>query len=329
MTPNDAATDGSAASTRLASRPLRTRTLLVALATLVVMAGICGHALGVFKPTETTVTELAPGVYFRKMEWEPKFIGCNQGWIVFEDFVLVIEASFPNQAEELVREIRKTTDKPIKYVFDTHWHGDHADGNPIFIAQGASAIASEQAREQFVQKGIPYYEKQKQEKPQEYGKWKYGVPSLYFPKKMVIEDATQRVELIHFGHGHTPGDAVAWLPRHGILFTGDSCVNGPFNYTGESNTASWIAVLTEMSKLPIKTICPGHGERSDQKLIELQRRYFVELRQAIQEAINAGKSLDEIKKSLEMPWFKEWTGVDVKDRAENIEHVYKELTQKP
>lgn len=306
----------------------RFRSLFVAALTLVVMALVGGHALGLFKPTETTVTELAPGVFFRKMEWQPQFIGCNQGWIIFEDFVLVIEASFPNQAEELIKEIRKTTDKPIKYVFDTHWHGDHADGNPVLIAQGASAIASEQARDQFLQKGIGSFDKQKQEKPQEYGKLKYGIPSLYFPKKMVIEDATQRVELIHIGHGHTPGDAVAWLPKHGILFTGDSCVNGAFNYTGESNTSSWIAVLTEMSKMPIKVICPGHGERSDNLLIDKQRRYFVELRQAIQEAINAGKSLEEIKKTINLPWYKEWAGVDVKERVENIEHVYNELTKK-
>ncbi len=306
----------------------RSRSLIVAALTLAVITGVGSHALGVFKPTETTVTELAPGVFFRKMEWQPNFIGCNQGWIIFDDFVLVIEASFPNQAAELIKEIRKTTDKPIKFVFDTHWHGDHADGNPILIAEGASAIASEQAREQFLQKGIPSYEKQKQEKPAEYGKLNYGVPSLYFPKKMVIEDSKQRVELIHFGHGHTAGDAVAWLPKQGILFTGDSCINGPFNYTGESNTANWIAVLTEMAKLPVKIVCPGHGDQSDNLLIEQQRRYFVELRQAIQEGINAGKSLEEIKKSLDMPWFKTWTGVDVKERVENIEHVYKELTQK-
>src|SRR5579871_924099 len=279
----------------------RTKTLVVCVSTSVIMAIACGSALGLFKPTETTVTELAPGVFFRKMEWEPNFIGCNQGWIVFEDFVLVIEASFPNQAEELIKEIRKTTDKPIKYVFDTHWHGDHADGNPVLIAEGASAIASEAARDQFINKGIASFEKQKTEKPKEYGKLKYGIPALYFPKKMVIEDSTQRVELIHIGHGHTPGDAVAWLPKHGILFTGDSCVNGPFNYTGESSTTSWIAVLTEMTRLPVKIVCPGHGARSDNVLIEQQRRYFVELRQTIQEAIAAGKSLADIKKSIDLP----------------------------
>ena len=307
---------------------LQRRRFVTALLTLAVMASVSGLALGLFKPTETVVTEIAPGVFFRKVETEPKFIGCNQGWIIFEDFVLVIEASFPNQAEELIKEIRKTTDKPIKYVFDTHWHGDHADGNPVFIRDGAAAIASENARDQFVTKGVPYYEKQKTDKPEEYGKLKYGIPTLYFPKKMVIEDSQQRVEFIHFGHGHTKGDAVAWLPQHGILFTGDSCVNGAFNYTGEGDTASWIACLTEMGKLPIKRICPGHGEMSDATLVTTQRRYFVELRQAVQEAINAKMSLDEIKKSLNLPWYKDWAGVDVKERTENIEFVYKELTQK-
>lgn len=304
------------------------RSFVVASLTAGILLGVSSYAVGLLVPTETTITELAPGVFFRKTQLQPQFIGCNQGWIVFDDFVLVIEASFPNQAEALIKEIRKTTDKPIKYVFDTHWHGDHADGNPVLIAEGASAIASESSREQFLNKGVASFDKQKIEKPEEYGRLKYGIPTVYFPKKMVIEDSSQRVELIHIGHGHTAGDAVAWLPKHGILFTGDSCVNGPYNYTGESNTASWISVLTEMTKMPVKRVCPGHGEMSDVKLIEEQRRYFVELRQAVQEAITAGKSLDEIKRTIDLPWYKDWAGVSVRERAENIEHVYKELTTK-
>lgn len=304
------------------------RAVVLGTLTATLLLAVSSLALGLLAPTETKVTELAPGVFFRKAQWKPDFIGCNQGWIIFDDFVLVIEASFPNQAEELIKEIRKTTDKPIKYVFDTHWHGDHADGNPVFIENGANAIAAESSREQFLNKGVEAFEKARGEKPAEYGKLKYGIPSVYFPKKMVLEDSKQRVELIHIGHGHTPGDAVAWLPKYGILFTGDSCVNGAFNYTGESNTASWISVLTEMAKMPVKTICPGHGEMSDAKLIDTQRRYFVELRQAVQEAITAGKKLDEIKNTIDLPWYKEWTGSAVKERVENIEHVYKELTSK-
>lgn len=296
--------------------------------TVLILALAGGYSQGWFTPTETTVTEIAPGVWFRKTRWQPEFIGCNQGWVIFEDFVLVIDANFPNQAEEIIPLIRKTTDKPIRYVFDTHYHGDHADGNPIFARVGATAIASENSRQEFQTKGINGFEQSQKDKPGEYGKLTYKYPGLYFPKKLVIEDATQRVELIHFGHGHTAGDAVAWLPKQGILFTGDSCLNGPFNYMGDSNTESWVGVLTEMRKLPVKTVCPGHGEMSDAGLIDLQRRYFVELRQFIGDAIAKGKSLDEVKKTIDLPFFQEWTGVPVRERVENLEHVYKELSGK-
>jgi hypothetical protein len=64
---------------------------------------------------------------------------------------------------------------------------------------------------------------------------------------------------------------------------------------------------------------------SDITLIDRQRRYFVELRQFIGDAIGKGVSLAEIKKKIDFPWYKDWTGVAVRDRAENIEHVYHEL----
>ncbi len=299
---------------------------LIAGLTVCLLAGAAGLASGWFKPTETTVTQLAPGVYFRKTQILPEFIGCNQGWVIFKDYVLVIDANFPNQAEELIKEVRKTTDKPIRYVFDTHYHGDHADGNVIFEKNGAISVASENSKQLFETKGIAGFQKSQQEKPDEYGKLEYRQPSLYFPRKMVLDDGVQRVELIHFGHAHTAGDAVAWLPKQGILFSGDACVNGAFNYTGDSDTASWLGVLTEMQKLPIKTIASGHGELSDKSLLATQKRYFVEIREFIQSAIDKGKSLDDIKKEISIPFYKKWTGVDVQERVENIEHVYGELT---
>lgn len=302
---------------------------VIALLTCSILLGLSGWAAGWFKPEETAITEVAPGVFFRKTLTKPKFIGCNNGWVIFKDFVLVIEANFPKQSEEVIKEIRKTTDKPIRYVFDTHYHGDHADGNIVFQKVGATAIASENSQILFDTNGVKGFESTQKTNPDEFGhgKLEYGKPALYFPKKLVIDDGTQRVELLHFGHGHTAGDAVAWLPKHGILFTGDACVNGQFNYTGESNTASWIAVLTEMDNLPVKLVCPGHGESSDKSLLATQRRYFVELRQYIQNAIDKGMSLDTIKKEIALPFYKEWTGVDVKENVENIEHVYKELTK--
>lgn len=277
-----------------------------------------------FVATETTITELAPGVYFRKTQTEPEFIGCNQGWVLFKDYVLVIDANFPNQADEVIKLIRAQTDKPIRYVFDTHYHGDHADGNMVY--HGATPVASERSKLEFETKGLAGFEGSKKSKPDEYGDLDYKQPDLYFPQKLVFDDGEQRVELLHFGHGHTLGDAVAWLPKHGILFTGDACVNGAFNYTGDGDTASWISVLTAMEELPVKTVAPGHGELAGKELLATQKRYFVELRGAVQRGIDAGKTLDEIKASIDLPFYKEWAGVEAKSRVENIEHVYKELS---
>ncbi len=300
------------------------RTTSIVLVLIAVTSAIAWGAL-LWIPTESKITELAPGVFFRKAQTEPTFTGCNQGWVIFKDFVLVIDANFPNQAEEVVKQIRETTDKPIRYVFDTHHHGDHADGNMVYTKIGATAVASERSRVMFETKGLEGFEGSKKSKPDEYGKLDYEMPSLYFPQRLVIDDGEQRVELLHFGHAHTMGDAVAWLPKHGILFTGDACVNGAFNYTGHSNTESWISVLNMMDELPVKTVAPGHGELADKKLIATQRRYFAELRGAVQKLIAADKTLDEIKEAIDLPFYKEWTGVDAKSRVENIEHVYGEL----
>ena len=281
-----------------------------------------------FAPASTTVHELAPGVFFRKTQTEPTFIGCNQGWVIFRDYVLVIDANFPNQADEVIKLIRQQTDKPIRYVFDTHYHGDHADGNIRYAKLGASAVASERSRLEFETKGIAGFEQSQQSKPDEYGELQYRQPDLYFPQKFVFDDGQQRVELIHFGHAHTLGDAVAWLPKQGILFTGDACVNGPFNYTGDSNTESWLTVLSAMEELPVKVVAPGHGELADKELIGKQKRYFIELRATIQKMIGEGRTLEQIKQQIDLPFYLEWTGVHVNTREENIEHVYAELTAK-
>ena len=65
---------------------------------------------------------------------------CNNGWVIFEDYVLVIDANFPSGAREVIPRIRELTKKPIRFAFDTHHHGDHAYGNQV-VDEGATAVA--------------------------------------------------------------------------------------------------------------------------------------------------------------------------------------------
>jgi cyclase len=279
-------------------------------------------------PEEVKITEVAPGVYFRKASTAPVFTGCNQGWVVFKDYVLIIDANFPGQADEVIATVKEYTNKPIRFVFDTHYHGDHADGNMQYSKIGASVIAHERSQLLFQTKGQAGFDRAKVDREKEYGKLSYELPSIYFSHKLIFDDGDQRVELLFLGHGHTAGDAVAWLPKHKILFTGDACVNGAFNYTGDSDTASWVAALGAMQDLKVRNLCPGHGEMGGPEVIDNQRRYLMELRSAVGQMIADGKSLDVIKTTIQLPFFKEWTGVEVVTRTENIEHVFKELSSK-
>src|SRR5215203_2844302 len=88
-----------------------------------------------------TVKELAPGVFFHQGD-----IGkghCNNGWIVFDDYVLVVDANFPSGAHEVIPKIKAQTSKPIRFAFDTHHHGDHAYGNQVWADNGGVIVAHE------------------------------------------------------------------------------------------------------------------------------------------------------------------------------------------
>jgi cyclase len=311
----------------------RTRSYLLVLACLLAAAGAAPADGDLSKMKFEEVREVAPGVFFRYSSIsasDPKipFGGCNNIWIVMQDYVVVYDANFPKEAGDVIAAIRKTTDKPIRYVLDSHHHGDHAYGNAVFAKAGASILSSSGTARWLREKGAKEFA--------DAGRGPQGrkdirdsflkVPDLVFDEKLVLDDGKQRIELFFLGHAHTAGDSFLYLPRHKILCSGDACVNGAFNYTGHGDTASWIRVMERAQQLDVKLILPGHGLPAGKELLAKQKRYFVELRQQVQKGIDAGKDLAEIRRSIDMPWYKEWTGVEAKSRKENVEHVYGELT---
>src|SRR5262249_9126565 len=153
--------------------------------------------------------------------------------------VAVVDANFPKEAGDVIAAVKKTTKKPIRYVFDTHHHGDHAWGNAVFAKEGAGVIAQRNCARLLRLTG-----------PKEFAKAGSGptgrkdvaastlkIPNILFDDKLVLDDGKQRVEFLFLGHAHTAGDAVAYLPRHKILCTGDACVNGAHNFMGHSDSA--------------------------------------------------------------------------------------------
>lgn len=290
------------------------------------------------KPT-SEVNEVVPvgkDIFFHQGDIEHQG-HCNNGWIVFKDYVLVIDANFPSGAQTILPKIRAITSKPIRFAFDTHHHGDHAYGNQVWVDNGATPVAHTGVIEEMKRYETGYYNN----KP---GRWedtaktrpdvaasKLNPPSVLFPRELYFDDGEHRVELLHLGVAHTHGDAVAWLPKERILFTGDTCVNGPYNFVGDGNVEQWIATLAAAKKLGARVICPGHGPRGVDSMIEDQRLFFQQLREHVGALVQAKKGALEIQQSI--PAIRGELTVQAQIRryvgdglAAQVEKVYQEMT---
>ena len=231
---------------------------------------------------------VAPDVYFHEGDIADSADAvCNNGWILFEDYVLVIDANFPAGAKLIIQKIRALTDKPIRFAFDTHHHGDHAYGNQIYVDNGGVPVAHTGVIEEMKRYETGYY-------GHEPGRWESAMkeradlkstklkpPSVLFSKDLIFDDGKHRVELMHLGVAHTHGDAVAWLPKERILFTGDVCVNGPYNFVGDGDVGNWVATLDAAKKLGATVVCTGHGPRSTASVLDDQQAFFRILREQV------------------------------------------------
>ena len=285
--------------------------------------------------------ELAPGVFFYQADLD-KTSFCNSGWVVFDDYVLVIDANYPAGARELIRMIRGVTDKPIRFAFDTHHHGDHAYGNQVFVEHGAvpvahTAVLDEMKRLETGQFGGPpgRWESEAGQR-EDVRASRLKPPTLLFPNQLFFDDGKRRVELVHFGTGHTKGDAFAWLPNERILFSGDACVNGPYNFMGDGHVGEWIRTLDAPLKLGARTLCPGHGPKGTATVIEDQQAFFrrmvelVERRLAPLAAAEARAALESLRTELRadprIGRYVATPGAGWDPFASQVEKVYEEVT---
>ncbi len=262
-----------------------------------------GLVLAGAEAEEGKVDPLAPDVYFHEGNIVRDF--CNQGWVIFEDYVLLIDANFPAGAEIVLPKIRALTNKPIRFAFDTHHHGDHTYGNQLWVENGATPVAHTGVIDEMRRFETGYYG----DKP---GRWEGAAkerpdvkasrlkpPSVLFPRELIFDDGKHRVELMHLGVGHTHGDAVAWLPRERILFTGDLAVNGPYNYVGDGDIEKWIMTLDSARKLGASIVCPGHGPRGVDTLLNDQQRFFRALREQVGALVRAKKTPEQVRGAMD------------------------------
>lgn len=242
-----------------------------------------------------TVQELTPGIYFHEGDFRRGH--CNNGWIVMDEFVLVVDANFPSGAKVVMPKIKETSGKPVRFAFDTHHHGDHAYGNQVWAEAGATIVAHQGVAAEMQEKEPAGWNNSAKSRP-DVAESRLKAPTVLFPDRLIFDDGSRRVELRYFGVAHTKGDGFVWLPKEKILFTGDACVNGAYNYAGDANIGEWIKTLERVKELGAEVVCPGHGPKGGPEIVADQQAYFQELWRRVQELKDTGKSPAEAKAAL-------------------------------
>jgi cyclase len=271
--------------------------------------------------------QLAPGVFYRAAD-RPKNIIANSGWIVFRDYVLVIDANFPWGAREILADVRKTTTKPIRYVFDTHYHGDHAFGNSIWVDAGATIICSRECTEESKAKNPASWANDKGQGEFSLKTVRLEHPQIAFQDKMVFDDGEHRVELIRVGPGHTRGDSIAYLPKEKILFTGDLCVNFAGNNLADpdADPDNWLRVLDDLAQKDVGVLIPGHGGKGSSETLRGQRAYLAAMINGIRNGIEKGVPAEQLATQLDLSSHNPW-GKDPVRNATGIKAVYAKLNR--
>lgn len=249
-----------------------------------------------------SVHQIAPGVFTRIGDRDARQ-PANTSWIEFRNFVVVIEANTPWGLRDILPEIKKTTSKPIRYVFDTHYHWDHTQGNSVMTDDGVTVVCSQDCASELAVKGKTEWDQMSKNAEYSLAPYRLQQPSVVFGDFMAIDDGERRLELRRVGPAHTIGDAVAFLTKENILFTGDLCVNwraGNYVADRDADPQHWVQVLNDLATWEVKTVVPGHGELGTVATLRAQSAFLDDLWTQVATGKKAGKTLEQLLKDVNL-----------------------------
>jgi glyoxylase-like metal-dependent hydrolase (beta-lactamase superfamily II) len=253
----------------------------------------------------STLEELAPGVVAFTAEGDP-----NVGAVIGEDAVLAVDArATPTQASEWLGELRRLTDKPVRYLVLTHYHAVRVLGASAFGADWV--IAHEGTRRWILERGEADFESETRRFPRLFEDVK-SIPGLTYPNvafadSLRLDVGGREVQLLHLGRGHTAGDTAVWVPEEHVLFAGDLVEARAAPYMGDAYVEEWsTTTLDQVETLAPQTIVPGRGPAAGPEAIAETREYL----RTLWEIVTAGHetlkaAFDAARAALE-PRFGDW-----------------------
>ena len=249
----------------------------------------------------------------------------NAGFILAADEVVVVNTTnTPFHAREVLYEIRRRTDQPVKYVINTSSEPDQMLGNEVFVDQQATIISTSetQAEIRSYQRDLLRAERGDLKLQARMRGIHPTVPNQTFDHETTMRAGDQELRLLTLPGAVSSGDAAVLLPKAKVLFLGDLYENGYFPQIGPRDVRGWIETLRQVEGWDVEIYVPGHGDPSGKKELVEFRQFLEWLMAEVRTRIQEGKTLEQVKSEL-LPFAYHWHAPELGPRA--VEAVYRQL----
>ena len=212
--------------------------------------------------------------------------GANAGIVIGDKGVLVVDSLVSGkEAKRLLADIRKITDKPIRYVVDTHNHFDHTFGNSEFATLGAVIVAHDNCSE-----NMRVSSKQVLDNAESYGlnadeakEIKIAYPNVSTANGMHIGLGGISVDLIYVAPSHTDDSIMIFIPEEKVVFAGDVLFTDYYPFMGTGTIEGWVKTLEKLNEMDADRIIPGHGPLSTKKDVAAMKEFILAFDKAAKE----------------------------------------------
>ena len=226
--------------------------------------------------------------------------GGNIGACVGDDGVLIVDDQFAPLAPKIRAALEKLKPGAPRFVLNTHHHGDHTGGNPEFAPE-ATVVAHENVRKRLMQGSA-----------RQPAMSADGLPVVTFDDDLALHFNGERIDFVHFPHGHTDGDGVVYFRTSNVVHMGDLFFAGRFPFVDLDGGGSLDGYVANVEKVlatigPETKVIPGHGPLATRADLETFHRMLTETTRIVRERKAKGASLEEAKKAGLPEQWKGWS----------------------
>jgi cyclase len=314
-----------------------------------------GTPCDLFAQGRDRLVKLSEDVYARIASPNGNAVG-NSGFILLENSVVVFDTHFtPEAGTDLLNEIQSVSDKPVRYVVNSHFHPDHTHGNQVFT--GAHLISNYGTRKDILQKDLPSLNRtvrvttnqlenlqkraENEKNPvrrdslhrqmktiEDYlttlSNLKISAPFVVLEDFFIIQDGSKEIRIQFLGPGHTDHDIILFLPSEKIVFLGDLFFNQAIPNVQDAEVLQWMETLGKILELDAERFVPGHGPPGNRQDVMKFLTYFEDLRALVEPFVIRGDSIELAMQEIQLP--SKYSRYKFKDFfPANIQKMYAEL----